>query len=193
MKTGLLIILSGPSGVGKGTIRKAVMEDPSLNLVYSISMTTRARRPYETDKVDYFFVTRDQFDQQIKKGNLLEWAEFVGNRYGTPKDYVLTQLKKGNNVFLEIEVEGAKQVMEKMKDYPLLTFFLMPPKFSDLEERIRKRRTEPEAVVQERLAKANREMKLYVNYQHVVINDEVERATREIQTIIKERIAKLQR
>ncbi|HOC81342.1 MAG TPA: guanylate kinase, partial [Bacilli bacterium] len=96
-KEGLLIIISGPSGVGKGTIRRNVMGDDSLNLVYSVSMTTRARRETETDGVDYFFVTREEFDRNIKEGNFLEWAEFVGNRYGTPKHYVDELRAQGKN------------------------------------------------------------------------------------------------
>src|SRR5574344_1451364 len=109
-RQGLLIIISGPSGVGKGTIRRLVMKDKSLNLVYSVSMTTRQRRNKEIEGRDYFFVSDDVFDKNIEKGNLLEWAEFVGNRYGTPKDRVEELRNEGKNVILEIEVNGTRQV-----------------------------------------------------------------------------------
>ena len=121
---GLLIVLSGPSGVGKGTVRKALFEMPEQEFVYSVSMTTRAPRPGEVDGVDYYFVTREEFERQIEAGNLLEYAEFVGNYYGTPKDKVEEQLNKGKEVILEIEVNGAFQVREKCKDAVFI--FLVP-------------------------------------------------------------------
>jgi guanylate kinase len=192
MKHGLLIILSGPSGVGKGTIRKEVTKHQPLDLVYSISMTTRPKRPHEMEGVDYFFVTNEQFDEAIKNGDLLESAEFVGNRYGTPKQYVLSQLNKGCRVFLEIEIEGARQVIQSMQDANLLTIFLMPPHFSDLEKRIRKRSTEPEPIIQERLEKAKREMSMHQQYQHIVINDNVHRASEEIKQLILQKIRELE-
>lgn len=188
MKHGLLIILSGPSGVGKGTIRKEVTKNQQLDLVYSISMTTRPKRPYEVEGVDYFFVTNERFDEALKRGELLESAEFVGNRYGTPKQNVISQLKAGHHVFLEIEIEGARQVIQKMANENLLTIFLMPPQFSDLEKRIRKRSTEPEPIIQERLEKAKREMSMHNQYQHIVINDDVNRASEEIKQLILHRV-----
>lgn len=191
MKHGLLIILSGPSGVGKGTIRKEVTKHQPLDLVYSISMTTRPKRPHEVEGVDYFFVTNDQFDVALKNGDLLESAEFVGNRYGTPKQYVLSQLAQGHRVFLEIEIEGAQQVIQSMKHENLLTIFLMPPQFADLETRIRKRSTEAETIILERLEKAKREMSMHQQYQHIVINDDVHRAAEEIKQLILQKIAQL--
>ena len=104
MQKGLLIIISGPSGVGKGTVRRRIMEDDSLNLSYSVSMTTRAPRNKEVDGVDYFFVSNEEFDRNLKNDNFLEWANFVGNRYGTPKDYVEKLREEGKNVILEIEM-----------------------------------------------------------------------------------------
>ena len=106
MKSGLLIILSGPSGVGKGTIRKRIMQDPSLNLIYSVSMTTRSIRPGEVDGKDYFFVNQETFQEAINNNQLLEWAEFVGNRYGTPKAEIQKLRQAGKNVLLEIEING---------------------------------------------------------------------------------------
>jgi guanylate kinase len=192
MKPGLLIILSGPSGVGKGTIRKRIMQDPSLNLIYSVSMTTRAMRPGEVDGKDYFFVNQSTFQKAIQENQLLEWAEFVGNRYGTPKAEIQKLRQAGKNVLLEIEINGAKQVMAKATGPGLVTIFLMPPSFEALEARIRKRKTESEMIIQERLAKARREMNLHHDYQYLVVNDDVEKTSQQIIDIIKERMLTMQ-
>jgi guanylate kinase len=184
MNQGLLIILSGPSGVGKGTLRKKIMQEASLNLSYSISMTTRPRRQFEQDGVDYFFVTEQEFQKAQEEGQLLEYAEFVGNRYGTPKKFVDSLISQGKNVFLEIEIEGANQVMKAYQGPGLVSIFLMPPSFEDLKLRIEKRKTETASVIQERLDKAKREMTLYQGYQYVVINDSVGRAAQEIIDIL---------
>ena len=188
MKKGLLIILSGPSGVGKGTLRKHIIKDRSLNLVYSISMTTRAPRNREVDGVDYYFVSKEEFQRNIDRDNFLEHAEFVGNRYGTPKSYVEDLRNQGKNVFLEIEIKGATQVMNKVKDDGVVSIFLVPPSLEALEARIRKRKTESDEVIKERLAKGKSEMNQSSNYQYVVVNDRVKRASNEIIKIIKERI-----
>ncbi len=180
---GLLIILSGPSGVGKGSVRRRLFMEEELNLVYSISMTTREPRMNEIDGVDYFFVTREEFNQNIKDDNLIEYSEFVGNFYGTPKSYVERLLNEGKNVLLEIEVNGAQQVLKKIPD--AITIFLMPPSLEELERRIRGRRTEDEQIVHERLNKAKREMKLQDKYKHVVYNDDLESASLEIAKIIR--------
>lgn len=187
-KEGLLIIISGPSGVGKGTIRRNVMGDDSLNLVYSVSMTTRSRRETEVDGVDYFFVSREEFDRNIKAGNFLEWAEFVGNRYGTPKHYVDELRAQGKNVVLEIEVEGTKQVLSRCKGSNVVSIFVIPPSYEDLEKRIRHRSTEPEDVIQKRLQKARKEMHLKYHYEYVVLNDRPDRAGKEIREIIRNKI-----
>ena len=187
-KEGLLIIISGPSGVGKGTIRRNVMGDDSLNLVYSVSMTTRSRRETEVDGVDYFFVSREEFDRNIKAGNFLEWAEFVGNRYGTPKHYVDELRAQGKNVVLEIEVEGTKQVLSRCKGSNVVSIFVIPPSYEDLEKRIRHRSTEPEDVIQKRLQKARKEMHLKYHYEYVVLNDRPDRAGKEIREIIRNKL-----
>jgi guanylate kinase len=184
MNQGLLIILSGPSGVGKGTLRKKIMQEASLNLSYSISMTTRPRRQFEQDGIEYFFVTEQEFQKAQEEGQLLEYAEFVGNRYGTPKKFVESLISQGKNVFLEIEIEGANQVMKAYQGPGLVSIFLMPPSFEDLKLRIEKRKTETASVIQERLDKAKREMTLYQGYQYVVINDSVDRAAQEIIDIL---------
>lgn len=184
MKRGLLIILSGPSGVGKGTVREQLFKEESLNLAYSISMTTRYKRPGEKEGIDYFFVDVDTFKKKIEQGELLEYAQFVGNYYGTPKAYVNQLLDEGKNVVLEIEVQGALQVMKKVPD--ALTIFLVPPSMEELEKRIRGRRTEAEDVIKERLDKARREIATKDQYKHVVVNDDVMRAKDDIVKIIEE-------
>ncbi len=182
MQKGTLFILSGPSGVGKGTIRENIMTMSHLNLAYSISMTTRKARVNEKDGEDYFFVSKEEFEKAKNDGELLEWAEFVGNQYGTPKSFVDKLLNSGKNVLLEIEIEGAKQVMQKCPD--AITIFMVPPSFEELENRIRGRRSEPENIIQQRLSKARREMKLQNDYKYVVINNTISKASEEIANII---------
>ncbi len=191
-KRGILIVLSGPSGVGKGTVRRLVMADLSLNLVYSISMTTRKPRNLEIDGKDYFFVTKEEFKEKIKEDGFLEYTQFVGNYYGTPKDYVLELLNRGKNVFLEIEINGAKQVMDHYKDDHMVTIFLVPPSLEELENRIRNRKTETEEVIRERLEKAQSEMKLANMYDFTVVNDDIQKAANAIQEIIRDKIDSLE-
>lgn len=188
MKRGLLIIMSGPSGVGKGTVRRLVMADKSLNLAYSVSMTTRPRREHETPGVDYFYVTKEEFQKTLDEDGFLEHAQFVGNYYGTPKAYVEKLRNEGKNVLLEIEVEGAKQVISKCHGLDVVTIFLIPPSMEDLEQRIRKRGTESEEVIQQRLAKAQRELELKYAYDYPVINDTVKSAADQIRKIIRDKI-----
>ena len=188
MKKGLLIVFSGPSGVGKGTVRQYFMDDPKLNLAYSISMTTRSPRQGEEDGKDYFFVTREAFEAAVERGELLEHAEFVGNYYGTPLPYVEKLRNEGKNVILEIEVEGMKQVVEKCSD--ALTIFIIPPSMEELERRIRGRKSEAEEVIQKRLAKASKELELQSNYQYVVCNDDPQEAANKITDIILNEMSK---
>ena len=185
---GLLIVLSGPSGVGKGTVRKALFEMPEQEFVYSVSMTTRPPRPGEVDGVDYYFVSREEFERQIAAGNLLEYAEFVGNYYGTPKDKVEEQLNKGKEVILEIEVNGAFQVREKCKDAVFI--FLVPPTRQALYERLKSRGTESEERIVARITKANKEFKLAHQYDYIVVNDEIYNAADRIMAIIRAEHAK---
>ncbi len=182
MKRGLLIVLSGPSGVGKGTVVKEFIEDKKLKLAYSISMTTREKRPGEVDGVNYNFVTREQFEQSKNNGELLEFAQFVGNYYGTPLAAVDKLRDEGKNVLLEIEVQGCIQVSEKCPD--AITIFLIPPSIEELEKRIRGRNTEPEEIVQQRLEKAHRELDMVGEYKYVVCNEDPKLAADIISTII---------
>ena len=190
MKKGLLIILSGPSGVGKNCVRQEIVKSNRLSLTYSVSMTTRQKREKEVDGVDYYFVSDEEFQKNIDSGNFLEWAEFVGHRYGTPKDKVEALRNQGKNVFLEIEINGARQVMERVKDDRVISFFLMPPSFAALEARIRKRKTESEEIIQERLQKGMKEMTMTENYDYIVVNDKISRAAQEIIDLVKQKLKK---
>lgn len=189
-KRGLLIIIAGPSGVGKGTVRGELYKDPTLSLFYSVSLTTRPMRPGEKEGVDYYFVSEKEFDKRIASGRLLEWTEFVGHRYGTPRDIVDKMRDAGKNVILEIEVKGTVQVLNKCKGDPgLVSIFILPPSLAELERRIRHRSTEAEDVVKKRLARAIEEMALKSYYQYRVVNDDYHRAAREIADIIRSRAA----
>lgn len=188
---GLLIVLSGPSGVGKGTVRKALFNMPNHNLSYSVSMTTRKKRPGEVDGVDYYFVSKEEFEQRIKDGKFLEYAEFVGNYYGTPLDKVNESLDRGNEVVLEIEVEGAQQVKQKVPNCVMI--FLVPPGKEALYDRLRSRGTESEEIIEERVQKANREFKKAKLYDYIVVNDEVNNAADRIMAIIRAEHAKTER
>ncbi|MDD6004068.1 MAG: guanylate kinase [Erysipelotrichaceae bacterium] len=185
MKKGLLIVFSGPSGVGKGTIIKELMNDENLNLVYSISMTTRAPREGEVDGVNYFFVSKERFNEAIYNDELLEHACFVDNFYGTPKAYVEKMRNEGKNVLLEIETVGAKQVMNHYEDDKgCVSVFIVPPSIEELESRIRGRKTESEEVIKKRIFKATQELRETYRYQHVVCNDNIENAVMKVKDII---------
>ena len=182
MKKGLLIVYSGLSGVGKGTILEKLIPMEDLNLAYSVSMTTRSPRPGEVDGKNYFFVSKEEFKQAILDGKLLEHARFVENDYGTPKDYVEKMRNEGKNVILEIEIRGAKQVLEKCPD--ALSIYIVPPSMEELERRIRERKSEDEDTIMKRMAKAKRELEEIDMYEHVVCNDDLDSATEEIRNII---------
>lgn len=188
---GLLVVLSGPSGVGKGTVRKALFNMQNHNLTYSVSMTTRSIRPGEVDGVDYYFVSKDEFKQRIADGKFLEHAEFVGNYYGTPLDKVNDSLDSGKEVVLEIEVDGAQQVKAKVPDCVMI--FLVPPGKQALYDRLRRRGTESESVIEERVQKANREFKKAHLYDYIVVNDDVDNAADRIMAIIRAEHAKTTR
>ena len=179
---GLLIVLSGPSGVGKGTVRKKIFEDPTTSYKYSISMTTRHMREGEIDGVDYF-KTKEEFEALIKDDQFIEYAQYVGNYYGTPVQYVKDTMEEGHDVFLEIEVEGAKQVRKKFPD--ALFIFLAPPSLDDLKERLVGRGTESDEKIQSRVNEARKEVEMMNLYDYVVVNDEVELAKNRIQSIVE--------
>ena len=190
---GILFILSGPSGVGKGTVRKALFKQKT-DLKYSISMTTRGKRPNERDGVDYFFKTIEEFEQLIAQKQLLEYAKYVNNYYGTPRKYVEETLAKGQDVFLEIEVQGALQVKENFPEGVFI--FLFPPSLDELKNRILSRGTESSELVLNRLKEARKEIEMMDAYDYVVVNDKVNHAVAKVKAIIqsehlkRERVAK---
>lgn len=185
-KKGLLLIMSGPSGVGKGTVREMLMEDKSLNLFYSVSMTTRSMRPGEVNGREYYFVTREEFMENVARDNLLEWAEYVGNCYGTPRDKVEAMRNDGKNVLLEIDVKGATNVFNKVPD--AISIFIAPPSVEELGNRLRGRGTESEEVIANRVARAAKELEYKDLYKYVVINDKLEDCVDEIRQIIKSKM-----
>lgn len=188
---GLLIVLSGPSGVGKGTVRKAIFDNYNNDFDYSVSMTTRKQRDGEVEGVDYYFRTKEQFEQLIEEDGLLEYAEYVGNYYGTPLEYVNKTLDEGRDVFLEIEVQGAFKVREKMPEG--IFIFLSPPDLEELNSRIINRGTDSDEMIEKRMTKAVEELKLIQYYDYVVENDTVNNAARKIRNIIESEHLKVTR
>lgn len=178
---GILFVLSGPAGVGKGTVRKKLFEQET-DLKYSVSATTRSKRPGEEEGIDYFYKTKEEFEQMIEKNELLEYAKYVDNYYGTPKQYVLDELKKGNDVFLEIEIQGALQVKENFPEGVFI--FLSPPSLEELKKRIVNRGTETKEVILQRLEEAKKEIKMMTQYDYVVVNDNVDQAVEKVKSIV---------
>lgn len=190
---GLLVILSGPSGVGKGTVRKALFESDQNRdqFFYSVSATTREPRQGEVNGSDYFFVSHSKFEQMIEDEELLEYAEYVGNYYGTPLAYINDMTEQGKDVFLEIEVQGALQVKRRVPDGVFV--FLAPPDLGELELRITNRGTDSPEKIKQRMEKARQELQLMTQYDYVVVNDDVEQAVARIQTIIEAEHLKVDR
>lgn len=180
-KKGSLILLIGPSGSGKGTVLKELLETEK-NTFLSVSATTRSPRPGEVDGINYFFITQDKFKLLIESESMLEYAEYCGNFYGTPKATVLKRLNDGENVILEIEVQGAVQVKKMYPEAVLI--FIIPPSLHELRRRLVDRKTENEDVINARLATALDEIKFAYNCDYIVINDTIEQAASEVRSII---------
>ncbi|WP_424765866.1 guanylate kinase [Paenibacillus sp. sgz302251] len=181
MDKGLLLVLSGPSGVGKGTVC-SVLRNKIPDLIYSVSATTRSPRQGEVDGVNYFFKSREQFQEMIARDALLEHAEYVGNYYGTPRDFVERTLASGKDVILEIEVQGALKVKQKFPDG--IFVFLLPPSLDELKQRITGRGTETLDTINNRMTVAVEEMNLLRHYDYAVLNDEIDAACDRIRSII---------
>ncbi len=181
---GTLLIISGPSGVGKGTLLSSVLEryDPK-NVYFSVSVTTRAPRPGEREGINYHYISREEYEALKKSGGLLEWNVFCDVGYGTPFDPVKKALSEGKLVILEIDVNGMRQVVKKMPD--AITVFVAPPSFEELERRIRKRNTETEGQLKKRLSAAERELLAAEEYKYTVINDGLEDAVNELSGILE--------
>ncbi len=187
---GKLFVISGPSGAGKGTLRKELFRRVP-NLVYSVSVTTRKPRAGEKDGVDYFFISKEEFERMKRKGELLEWAEVHGNLYGTPKKFVESKLKEGKSVVLEIDVQGAFQVKKSFPEAVLI--FILPPSEEELIRRLKKRGTETEKEMELRLKNAQWEMGKMDVYDYAIINDDVERASDELVKIVTKEISECRR
>lgn len=190
MSKGFLLVISGPSGSGKGTVCKKLLER-NKDLVYSISATTRKARKGEIDGVNYFFMDEKTFDEMASRGEFLEYASVHGNKYGTPKKFVVEQVNKGEIVILEIDVQGALQV-KKLYDEAVFVF-LLPPSMEELKKRILKRGTESKEDMDIRLKNAGDELKLVYEYDYVVVNDSVDEAVENIEAIIKAEKLKVKR
>lgn len=182
MADGILFILSGPSGCGKGTVCKQLLKR-NKQLQLSISVTTREARSHEKEGINYFFKSQQEFQNMIENNMLLEWATFCNNSYGTPREYVTKQLAEGKDVMLEIEVQGALQVKSKFPEAKLI--FLMPPSLIELRKRIEQRGTETENIIDMRLKRAEEEVQLIDKYDYIVLNDSLDEAVNDVLTVMR--------
>ncbi len=183
MKKGTLMVVSGPAGVGKGTVVKRACELADGNIHLSISATTRAPRPIDAEGVTYYFKTKEEFRRMIDENEVLEWAEYVGNYYGTPRKPVEDALSRGLDVILEIEVQGAMQIKKNFPEAVLT--FIAPPSYEELESRLRGRGTETEEQILSRLQTAKGELALMGDYDYIVVNDQIEQASMDLLTVLR--------
>ena len=181
-RRGLTLVLSSPSGAGKTTLSRKLLEaDPGVEL--SVSVTTRKQRPGEIDGRDYHFIDAERFETMVKGGELLEWAQVFGHRYGTPRAPVEAALLSGQDVLFDIDWQGTQQLREKA-DHDLVSVFVLPPSMRDLERRLRRRAQDSDDVIRARMATAAEEMSHWAEYDYVVINTDIDRAFAEVQTIL---------
>ncbi|MBD2497373.1 guanylate kinase [Nostoc sp. FACHB-280] len=179
--TGKLIVLTGPSGVGKGTLMRSLLQRHP-QLYYSVSVTTRSPRPGEIDGKNYYFINRSKFEQLVAQGEFLEWAEFAGNYYGTPRETVVNQIQSGKLVVLEIELEGARQIRASFPN--ALSIFILPPSFDELEKRIRGRGQDSEESISRRLVRAKAEVAAADEFDIQIVNDDFETALAAVEAAI---------
>jgi guanylate kinase len=180
-RRGLMLVLSSPSGAGKTTLSRKLLADPAVTL--SISVTTRAQRPGETDGVDYHFIDRARFDAMVKNSELLEWAEVFGQRYGTPRAPVEEALAAGRDVLFDIDWQGTQQVREKAR-HDLVSVFVLPPSARELERRLHTRAQDSDEVIRGRMAKAAGEISHWAEYDYVIVNRDIETAFGEVRAIL---------
>ena len=181
MDKGILIVVSAPSGCGKGTILAEVLKDEKF--FYSVSATTRSPRPGETDGVNYHFLKKEQFEELIASGGMLEYAQYCDNYYGTPKEKVMEKLSEGKHVILEIEVQGAMQIREKCPDAVFI--FIAPPSVGELRNRLSGRGTETAEVIEKRVSEAAHEISFAGRYDYVIVNDVLEEAIEDFRTVVR--------
>ncbi len=181
MKKGILLIVSGLSGAGKGTICNRLMEKYP-QYVLSISATSRKPRAGETNGKEYFFISKEEFEDRLKKGLFLEHAQYVGNYYGTPKDWVENQLLQERDIILEIELQGAFQVKDKIPE--AITIFILPPNMEELKNRLLKRGTETEEEIEKRMKRAEEEMDFVNRYDYVIVNEDIEKSVEMLHNIV---------
>ncbi len=190
-RRGLMLVLSSPSGAGKTTLsRRLLQEDRDIDL--SISVTTRKPRPGEIDGHDYRFVDHATFDAMAKDNKLLEWAEVFGNRYGTPRAPVMTSLQSGRDVLFDIDWQGTQQLNEKARD-DVVSIFVLPPSIAELERRLSMRAQDDDSVIKQRMAKAGDELSHWAEYDYVIVNDALDRAFSQVRTILSAERLKRQR
>ena len=182
MNKGLLIVVSAPAGCGKDTILEQVLANND-NIFYSVSATTRTIRPGEVDGASYYFKSRDEFETMIKNSELLEYTEYCGNYYGTPRKAVMDMLDAGKDVMLKIEVEGAANIKRMFPDCVMI--FILPPSISELDRRLHKRGTESEEVIQKRIATAKNELTYAANYDYTIVNGALEKAIEDFETVVR--------
>jgi len=181
---GIAFVIAGPSGAGKSSVISALLSrDPKLT--FSVSATTRPRRPEEVHGRDYYFISEEEFDRLIAEEALLEWTVYQGHRYGTPKSEVVDRLKQGLDVVLNVEVHGAKAIRQANLGFPVVLIFLIPPSWEELVERVRRRGTESPEALAERLRIAREELKHIPEFDYLVINDRLEEAVARVEAIIK--------